>query len=409
MKHAKRNLRRLGTVSGGLLVGLLASAPALAGGLVVGALMPMTGGLQAYGVTSLNGVRMAVDEANRSGGVLGGKVILKVGDTQTKSQVAIDAAKKLISIEGADVLIGALSSGNTVPVGKTVSGPGKVPQISSASTAPSITTLEDHDFLFRTTPSDAFQGVALAQVVIGKGVKKVAQIYINNDYGVGIAESFKKAFEARGGTITGEAAYEPDKASYRGELSKLSKGGAEALVVMAFPDNGGTLIIKQSLEEGLFDKFIFTDGMKAPEIIKQIGAQYLNGAYGTAPEAMGTRSQAAFKKAYEAKFGELPPKPFIDTAYDATMILMLAADKAGSSDGTRIRDALRFVANPPGVKVSVGDFAKAKALLAKGEDIDYVGAAGNEDFDAHGDVKGTFGHWEIKNGKIVTVKVFEPK
>jgi ABC-type branched-subunit amino acid transport system substrate-binding protein len=123
-----------------------------------------------------------------------------------------------------------------------------------------------------------------------------------------------------------------------------------------------------------------------------------------------TRDEYAKKlEEYEKKFGELPPKPFIDSAYDATYLLALAAEKAGSNDPQAIRDALRSVANPPGTKVGPGEFGKARNLLAKGEEIDYEGASGSQDFDAVGDVPGTFAHWEIQDGKIVTVKVFEPK
>ncbi len=374
----------------------------------VGALLPMTGDLQAFGETTLNGINLAVDEINGNGGVLDGQLEVVIGDTQTAAQPSIDAANKLVSVDQVTAIFGALSSGNTIPVAQSVAGPNRVPQISNASTSPVITSLEDDDYLFRTVPSDAYQGVALSEVTRAADLNTLAIMYVNNDYGQGLAESFQEAFEAAGGTISGSVPFEGGKASYRGELSQLTDGDPEALVLIAYPENGIT-ILKQSLEEGFFNQFVFSDGMKAPEITEQIGADFLNGSFGTSPEALAESETAqTFTAAYEAAYGELPPKPYIDTAYDATMVLAMAIEKAGSTDGDAIRDAIREVANAPGTEVYPGEWAKAKELITNGEDIDYVGASGSINFDNAGDVAGTFAHWAIEDGEIVTMKVFEP-
>ncbi len=403
----KMVLRTVSALCGTLFLSLGSMTQAQAEEVVIGALMPITGGLQSYGQSSLNGVKLAIAQANAAGGIRGKKVVLKVGDTQTKPQSAIDAAKKLVSLEGARGLIGALSSGSTIPVATTVAAPSKIPQITGASTAPALSTLKDDDYLFRTIPSDAYQGVALAKLVKEKGIKKLAVIYINNDYGVGLAESFEKSYKAVGGVVTGKVAHEPNKASYRGELLRLSKGGAKHLLVIAYPDNGGMVILRQSLEEGFFGKFVFSDGMKSEGVITKLGAQYLNGSFGTVPQAVSSKALDNFKKAYKAQFSVNPPKPYIDSAYDATMIMMLAMEKAGTKDGSKIKDAIRSVANAPGYKVSVGEFAKAIAFIRAGKDINYEGAAGKQEFDKNGDVQGTIGHWEIIDGKIKIVKVIQ--
>ena len=352
-------------------------------------------------------MQLAVDQVNEAGGVLGGELEIVVGDTQTKSQPAIDAAKKLVSVEGASGLLGALSSGNTIPVATSVSSVEGVPQISNASTAPTITTLEDSDFLFRTVPSDSGQGVVLGRVVKNAGLSNVAVIYVNNDYGQGLAEAFQASFEAEGGVVTGSSAFEPNKASYRGELSDLAGGDAEALLLIAYPDDGGLLILRQSLEEGFFDRFVFTDGMKTTKLVDDIGSDYMNGNFGTSPKSVESDAGAAFSDAYSAKFGEVPPLPFIDTAYDAAMIMALAIEKAGSTDGTAVRDAIRDISSAPGEKIYPGEFAKAKELIAAGTDIDYEGAGGSHDFDENGDVSGTFEHWTVDNGQLVTVELLE--
>lgn len=374
----------------------------------IGALMSMTGDLQAYGETSLNGIKLAIKQVNEAGGAAGNTLAVAVGDDQTNPQVGVDAAKKLVEIEKVAAMVGGLASGVTIPVAKSVSAPAGVVQISGASTSPALSGLDEGDVLFRTIPSDAFQGVALASVVSEKGVKNVSVLYINNDYGEGLAKAFASAYEAKGGKVTANLAFEPGNASYRGELQKAADGGPEALVLIAYPENGN-IILKQSLEEGFFKAFIFTDGMKAPEVISAIGAANLNGSFGTAPEAVADSAAAKnFRDAYQKEFGELPPKPFIDSAYDATILIALAMEKAGSADRKAIHAALRDVANPPGEPILPGEFAKAKELIKAGKDIDYVGAAGAQDFDKMGDVGGTFAHWSIDNGEIKTVKVFSP-
>lgn len=410
MLHHSKLLAAILCTTALLVAGSLITSPAQAEKSVkIGALMPMTGDLQAYGESCYTGVKLAVEQINADGGVLGSTLELKLGDTQTKPQPGIDAAQKLVSVENVSAIVGALSSGVTIPVASSVTNEAGVVLMSPASTSPVITGLEDKDFLFRSVPSDAFQGVALAQLVEEAGYENVATLYVNNDYGEGLAESFQYAFEKKGGTVSQTLAYEPGNASYRGELSKAASKGAEALNLIGYPENGIT-ILRQALEEGLFTEFIFSDGLKAPEIIEAIGAKYLNGSSGTVPQALSdTPSAQNYLNAYKDRFGEVPPKPYIDTSYDAVYALCLAIEKAGSTDGTAVRDALRDVANPPGEKVLPGEWAKGVKLLAEGKDIDYVGASGSVDFDANGDVGGTFGHWMIKDGEIVTVKVFEPE
>ena len=390
----------------GIAVSLAYAPPTEAAEMAkIGALMPLTGGLAEYGQSSLNGVKLVIKQVNEGGGILGGELGMAVGDTQTNPQAGVEAAKRLVSIEGAHGVVGALSSGVTIPVATSVTSASGVPQISSASTAPTITTLNDKDFLFRSTPHDALQGVVLGDLAYGKGLRNVAIVYVNNDYGQGLNDAFAAGFKGKVTSI----AYEPKQASYRGELTKAAAGGAKTLLLIAYPEDG-IPILRQSLEGGLFKDFVFTDGMKSVDMITAIGAQHLNGMWGTAPEAVADSDAAIrFREAYEKEYGELPPLPFIDNAYDATFLLALAIQKAGSTNGTKIRDALREIANPPGETILPGQWAKARGLLAAGSAINYTGAAGSQDFDAAGDVPGTFAHWVVKGGKLVTLEIVEPK
>jgi ABC-type branched-subunit amino acid transport system substrate-binding protein len=154
---------------------------------------------------------------------------------------------------------------------------------------------------------------------------------------------------------------------------------------------------------------VFTDGLKAPEVIDALGADALAGSFGTAPQAL-TDSTAAqnFESAYKEEYGKVPPKPFIDTAYDATYVLAMAAEAADSTKSKAVRDALRDVANPPGKEILPGEWDKARTALANDNEVDYTGASGAITLDDAGDVSGTFAHWAIQDGQIETVKVFKP-
>jgi len=403
MRTRNQLVSALGAAALVALAGIAQAEP-----LRVGALMPMTGDLQAYGESSRNGVELAIKEINAAGGVMGEPIELEVSDTQTQPQAGVDAAQRLVSVQNVSAIVGALSSGVTIPVASSVTSSEGVPQISNASTSPVMTELEDNDFLFRTTPSDAFQGTALASVAIEKGIDSAAILYINNDYGEGLADAFTEAFIAAGGNVVGSAGYEPGQASYRGDLSAVADGRSPLLLI-GYPENGQT-ILRQALEGGHFSEFMFTDGMKSPQIVENLGAQYLNGSFGTAAEARDDTDAAQhFRGAYEESYGELPPVPYIDTAYDAVYSIALAAVAGNSTDPVSIRDHLRVINQPDGEVVGPGEFARAVERLKAGGAINYQGASGSVDFDANGDVGGTFAHWEIQEGEYVTVRIFEPQ
>jgi len=391
----------------GALAGVLAAGPALAQDVKIGGLFPMTGDLQAYGSTAKQGVELAVKEINANGGVLGEDLKAAFADTKTTPQAGVDAANKLVSIDNVAGIVGAMSSGVTISVARAVTSSKGVPQVSNASTSPTITTLEDNGYLFRTVPSDALQGRVLGNLAYDKGYRTLSTLYVNNAYGEGLADTFKVQFEKRGGTVAASLPYEKGKASYRGEIADAEKGGAEAMALIGYPQNG-TTIIRQALQQGNFDEFIFTDGMKAPEVPEQIGGTFLDNSLGIVPAAPQGEGAAHFEKAFKNAYGELPPKPFIDTAYDGAYLLALAMQKAGSTDGQAVRDALSEVANPPGKTVRPGTWAAARRALEKGKQVNYEGAAGSQDFDENGDVPGIFQQWTFKETEVRTIQRIQP-
>ena len=213
---------------------------ALADDTKIGILMDITGPIANFNPPLQNAADLAVKQVNEQGGLLGGTAVAVYGDTTGTAQGAVDAAQKLVNVENVPIIMGALMSGTTIAAAEAAIIPAGVPQISPTATSPAMTFLEDNGLVFRIVPSDNYQGEILAKMVMDEGIKKVALTFVNNDYGVGIGETFIDAYTEAGGEIVAEAKHEEKKDSYRSELASLAKGDAEALVVIAYAgDSGG--------------------------------------------------------------------------------------------------------------------------------------------------------------------------
>ena len=382
-----------------------AAAPSVADEpLKIGFLADFSGPLAEFGPAIQTGVELAIKHLNDAGGVLGHPVELVTGDTGLDPTQATEEARRLIEVEGVHAIVGPLASSITLAVAESVGSPSGVPIISPSATSPQLTIAEDNDYLFRSTTSDAAQGPVLAQLAASQGLSNVGVIFLNDPYGQGLAEAFANAW---GGEIN-MVSIEDGQASYLSELQQAAANGAEALIAIAFPQQA-EVFLREALEQGLFDHFLFVDGTKSQDLIDAIGGEYLNGMQGTAPAA-GPESDSlrAFNDAYVAEYGELSPLPFIREAYDAAIAIGLAAEVAGSTDSGAIRNSLRAAAAPPGESVSAGADGIGRALdaIRGGNEIDYAGAATSLDWDTNGDVtSGYIGVWQFADGTIEEVSV----
>ena len=383
--------------------------PAAAPPLKIGQLNSFTGDLSDFGGAHRNAGALAIDHVNLAGGVLGTAVTISARDTQTNPQVGVDAARALVDIENVVAIVGALASGVSIPVVQSVTGPGGILQISAASTSPAITVLDDNDFMFRTTVSDAAQGVVLARLALEQGFDTASALYINNAYGEGLAEQFKETFEAEGGTVQELVPHEGVQPSYASELSRATDGSPDVLVAISYPESA-EVYLREALEGDYISTFLFVDGTKSDDLNTAIGAENLEGTFGTAPGSALNAARSTFNEAYTAAFASNPPLPFMAETYDAVVLIALAAESAGSTtDSAKIRDALRAVANPPGEVVGPGvaGIKRALELIRDGQDVNYEGAGGSQDFDENGDVISTIEIWSIESGAIVSSGRFE--
>ncbi|CAN2040136.1 branched-chain amino acid transport system substrate-binding protein [Candidatus Magnetomoraceae bacterium gMMP-15] len=378
-----------------------------AGEIKVGTLLSHTGSLKEFGPKIQNGILLAAKQMEGAGFSI--KLIHE--DSETSAIPATDAARKLVKINGVVAIIGALASGVSVPVAESVACPNNVLMISPASTSPLLTVLptdQGRDFLFRTCPSDALQGVVAGSLAIDYN-KTASVLYVNNPYGQGLAEQFKRSFEKRGGKVLVMVPHDQHPAeSYTAELKKALVGNPEILCAFSYPEHA-KIYLKEAIEFFNYKNFMFCDGTKSDDIIKAIGAENLEGKMGTAPGSAGGNPYVIFSADYKAEFGQLPPLPFITNGYDAMAVIGLAAYAANvkgmALTSKNIRDNLRAVSNPPGEIIQPGEFKKAFDLLKKGQAINYEGAAGSVDFDNNGDVVTAIEVWKYKQGKIVTVRV----
>ena len=183
--------------------------------LKIGALLSFTGDLSDFGGPLFNATKLAIQEINGAGGVFGLDVELVDADTGTAEATGVESARTLVDVEGVHAIVGALSSGVTLPIAETVTGPAGIPQISPASTSPALTTANDNGFLFRSVLSDAAQGVVLANLVFTDlGLRTVCNFYVNTAYGQGLSDVFTETFEALGGTVSAAVPHEQEETTY---------------------------------------------------------------------------------------------------------------------------------------------------------------------------------------------------
>jgi ABC-type branched-subunit amino acid transport system substrate-binding protein len=368
--------------------------------LVIGDLVPKSGELAPFGGPGAKAADLAVDEARKAlkaDKVEGVSAEVRHEDTKTDSAAAVAAARKLVD-GGATCLAGAWDSASTISVAQSVTSARQVPMISPASTSSQITTLEDDGYVFRTAPSNNLQGEALADVVeqeIGGVSKPIAVAGRNDAYGQGLAQSFRRAWESKGGRLTSAPIlYDPQQPDFRDEADRVVAGDPAAFVVVDFPDTYAKLG-RELLGTGKFNgkKLFVTDGLAGEDLTETVPERALRGARGTRP---GTPEKGDAARAFDRLYAKSDLKPkerqtFDAQNFDATTLCLLGAVAAGSSEGSAIQAKIRDVSGPPGKPVSFEDLPEAIKLLRKGEDIDYQGASGPIDLDALGDpTVGTF-------------------
>lgn len=369
----------------------------------IGFLGGFTGGIESLTPPIYDGAQLAVKQINEQGGLLDGEeIVMPTGDTTcSDASAASNAADRMVNTEEVTAIVGALCTGATIAAANNAAVPGGVTMVSPASTAPAVTDIDDNDLVFRTVPSDGFQGKMLAKLLLDKGIDEVVVTYVNNDYGSGLDEAFTTAFKEGGGTVAENLPHEDNRSDYRAELGRLSSTGVPNLVVLAYADTSGQTVLRQAYEGGMFTQYIGADGMVGGSLIEAIGADVLDGMIATRPGSPELPGTEIFNE--DAKAAEIDPSAvFAAQAYDAAFLLGLAIEQNGNAGREGLSEALRSVASAPGEVVLPGEWEKAKELIAAGTEINYEGASGSHEFDENGDVPGVVLEMVVQDGAFTS-------
>lgn len=334
----------------------------------IGTVGPMTGDQSAFGQDQQNGVRLAIEEWNLKGGVLGKKIELLVGDDQHDPKQAVSVANKMVN-DGIAGMVGHFNSSCSIPA-SAVYNEHKTPMITHGSTNPQLTE-QGFKGIFRVCGRDDQQGKKAAEFVLNDlKAKAVAILHDKTTYGQGLADEFKKGVDGKvkityyGGMTQGDK-------DFSAVLTNVKTGSPDLIYFGGIYPEGG-LLVKQAHALGIKAPLMSGDGVIGDEFLNIAGAD-AEGTYVTfAPDVNNIPSAKGFVDSYTAKYGK--PGPYSVYAYVAANILLQGVKDANSTDGEKISDAIHK--------------------------IKHDGALGSIEFDEKGDVKASpYVVWQVKGGK----------
>jgi branched-chain amino acid transport system substrate-binding protein len=336
----------------------------------IGFIGPLTGDASSIGTVNKAAIQVAVDEVNSSGGINGKPIQMFYEDGQCAAQPAVSAAQKLINVEGVRVIIGGECSSESSAFGP-MAMQNKVIMLSPISTAPSLSNLGK--YFFRDAPSDAYQGKFGAQYAYQTlGARKIAVLYHNNDWGLGIKTVFDQEFQALGGQIIDEEGLPATATDYRTALSKIKNSKPDLIYSPTNPE-GATAMLAQAAQLGIKTEFLGADAWDDPSLHKAASGK---GKFVyTLPAAANLSPDLRTKILAISGGAEIPEGTA--NAYDAAKILALDIAKVGT-DPDKLADAIRAT--------------------------QYDGVSGHIAFDQNGDLTSVaYQVKQIENGTAVTI------
>ncbi|HEX9859855.1 MAG TPA: ABC transporter substrate-binding protein, partial [Nitrospirota bacterium] len=357
---------------------------------------------------------LAVAEINQSG-LLDKKLELAAEDDETDPDKGVAAAERLRQ-SGVVAIIGSAASSVTIKAAEQVSIPNDILQVSPSSTSPLITSVSDNGLLWRTAPSDVYQGKIAASYAKGTLGKTTAGIiYVDNAYGQGLAGAFKAEFEKAGGTVLSSVPYQALKDTevalhdFTSAVSTLMTGNPELVYLVSYYLDGAkiTLAMKQHVTASYKPLLMGVDGNYGSVFLANADADVVEGMVGTAPSPpLEDVNYKTFSVNYKAMYG-LEPPIYTANTYDAVYLLAYAMLKANSTASRDVAARLLEVSRE-GEAVNVAQFADGKAKIAAGTDINYEGASGKVDFDESGDItSGSYLIWKVANNEFASETMAE--
>lgn len=330
------------------------AGPAAAGTIKIGGLAPLTGDVSVYGIAASNGAKLAFEELNAAGGILGQQIDFILLDEKGDPTEAVNAYTQLLD-KGIVALVGDVTSKPTIAVAERAKED-NMPMITATGTNQAITRVSEN--VFRACFTDPGQGEIMANFAAANlKVKKVAVLYnTSDDYSQGIAQAFKTAAEAKGVEVSSYEGYGADDDDFKTQLTTIMAKSPEAILL---PDyyNTVALITKQARDLGYKGAFLGGDGWDGVlTVVDQSNIAILDNSYYSNHYFKNDPDEnlQKFLKSYKEKFN-MEPNSFAALGYDAAKLMAQAITTAGSTD-------------------------KA-AVVAAMKNIDYKGITGNIKFD----------------------------
>ena len=337
-----------------VIASLLSACNPQAGGgdkVRIGVFMSTTGSTANFGISSVNGIKMAADEINAAGGINGKQVELLVQDDRSDASEAATIVTKFVTQDQVHAVIGEVASSRSIAAAPIAQN-AKIPMLTPSSTNPEVT--KKGDFIFRSCFIDPYQGAAIAQFAAKTLGAKTAAIMVDrkNDYSTGLEKVINETFAKFGGKIVATQSYQEGDQDFNAQLTSLKGSNPEVIFVPGYYNDVG-LIAKQARDKGITVPLIGGDGWDSEQLYK-IGGTALNGSYFTnhySPfdtDPRVVKFVNDYKKLYNST-----PDALAATAYDAANIMFDAIKRSKSLSGTDIRDALAATNAFPGVTGTV--------------------------------------------------------
>ncbi len=314
----------------------------------IGEFGSLTGGTATFGISTHEGVMLALRDINAAGGLLGKPVRVITEDNQSKPEEAVTAVLKLIKQDLVVALIGEVASSRSLAAAP-VAQANKIPMLSPASTNPKVT--EVGDYIFRACFIDPFQGSAMAAFAINtlKLHRFAILTDVKNDYSTGLTQFFRETVVKLGGEIIAEESYSEGDIEFKAQLTAIRSKQPEAIYVPGYYTECA-LIARQAKELGVNVPLLGGDGWDSAKTV-EIGGKAVEGVYITNhysaedPRPEVKQFIADYKKMYAGK----APDVMAALGYDAIRMMADAIRRAGSTDGPAVRDALAATKDFAGV------------------------------------------------------------
>jgi len=388
--------RKAATVLGSLA--LLATSALVLGGcaggaggpvgdltLKLGTALPQTGNLAFLGPPEEAGTALAIKEVNDA--AKGITIEATFGDSGDTDNKAYETEIPRLLDAGVTAILGAASSGTSLQFIDQVVGAGVI-QFSPANTSAELTTYDDKGLYFRTAPSDVLQGEVLGNLIAADGHQTLGMIVLNDSYGTGLAKFIGDAFTAAGGTVVAQPTYNTGDTNFTSQIAEVTAANPDAIVLVTFEE--AKTIVPELIGGGYSAKNVyFVDG-NLGNYSEDFAPGLIEGAKGTTPGldiSTITDFTTRMNDNWVAEGNDDLASVFAygPEAYDAVILLALAALEAGSTEGVDMAAKLQEVSGGVEGGTKCTTFAECADIIIGGGQADYDGVSGPITFNEVGD------------------------